>query len=285
MISVIISWILCKCIRNHVVCLTTGPLLLQKGILQSVRSGVSSLNFQYFVFSLTSSKSYLSILPHLLAPSNFPSLFTPITSFRMQRNLWSVQLDFLPFIVCGIFLSSLTLLILHFFLHDQTNWSSPSLSSTTLQKFSVIFDLLSEASKFYHHTKLWSKCSSFFFICKSTLPKKSLLLVDCCFFDRNREFHFMHFIVQNMLLGSPNSRNISHSYLFLMNHDLYWRWLPWDSYFPSFFYIHFRYVSNIYRPEHLVLRLIVRNSVVMAQICRSMLGNLLCMFSLFIFLL
>jgi len=175
-----------------------------------VRSSASSLNFQYFLFSLTSSKSYLSILPHLLARSNFPSLFTPITSFRRQRNLWSVQLDFLLFIVCGIFLSSLTLLIFHF-LHDRTNWSSPSLSSTTLQNFSVIFDLLSEASKFYHHTKLWSKCSSFFLICKSTLPKKSLPLVDCCFFYRNREFHFTRYIVQNVLLGSPNSRNISHS--------------------------------------------------------------------------
>jgi hypothetical protein len=48
-----------------------------------------------------------------------------------------------------------------------------------------------------------------------------------------------------------------------------------------FFHIHFRYVSNIFRPKHLVLRLFVWNSVVMAQICRSMLGNLLCMAILF----
>ena len=138
MISVIISWILCKYLNHHVVCLRRGPQFLPQGILQSVRPSVSSLNFQYLLFSLRSSNSCLRILPLLLAPSDIPSLFTSITSFRRQGKLWSVQLDYLPFVAGRIFLSSLTLVILHLS-HDRTNWSSPSLSTSTLKKFQVIF--------------------------------------------------------------------------------------------------------------------------------------------------
>jgi hypothetical protein len=76
-----------------------------------VRSSASSFNFQYFLFSLRSSSSCLRLLPRLLIiyllPSNFPS----ITCFRRQflRKMWPIQLAFLLFIVCTIFLSSLTL--------------------------------------------------------------------------------------------------------------------------------------------------------------------------------
>ena len=46
------------------------------------------------------------------------------------------------------------------FSHDRSNWSSPSFSSTTFQNFQDISDLFSEVSKFRHHTKLCSKCST-----------------------------------------------------------------------------------------------------------------------------
>ena len=45
------------------------------------------------------------------------------------------------------------------FSQNQANWSSPSFSSTTFQKFPGISDLLPEVSKFLHCTKLQSKNS------------------------------------------------------------------------------------------------------------------------------
>jgi hypothetical protein len=42
--------------------------------------------------------------------------------------------------------------ILRHFSQDRSNWSSPSLSSTTFQNFTGISDLLSEVSNFQHHT-------------------------------------------------------------------------------------------------------------------------------------
>ena len=62
------------------------------------------------------------------------------------------------FIASRIFLSSLTLCNTSSFFMDRCSWSSPSFSSTTFQNFPCIPDLLSGVSKFYHHTKLYSKC-------------------------------------------------------------------------------------------------------------------------------
>ena len=44
--------------------------------------------------------------------------------------------------------------------HYQSNRSSPSFSSTTLQNFPGISDPLSEVSKFQHHSELCPKCST-----------------------------------------------------------------------------------------------------------------------------
>jgi len=49
--------------------------------------------------------------------------------------------------------------LLHFS-HDRSNWSSPSFSITIFQNFPGVSDLLPEASKFQHHIKLCSKCST-----------------------------------------------------------------------------------------------------------------------------
>ena len=67
-------------------------------------------------------------------------------------NPWSIQLSFLLFTACRIFLSSLTLLD---FSHDRFNLST-FFSSTTFQNFPDISDQLSEASNFLHCTKLYS---------------------------------------------------------------------------------------------------------------------------------
>ena len=95
---------------HPVVCPTTGPHPLPKRVLYRVQSSASAFNFQYPHVSLRSSGSCLRLLLRVLATSILPSLFPPITCFRMQFlcMMWPIQIAFLCFIVCRIFLSSLT---------------------------------------------------------------------------------------------------------------------------------------------------------------------------------
>jgi hypothetical protein len=96
---------------HSVVCLTTGPYPLPKRVLHRVRSSTSSFNFQYPLASLRPSSSCLHLFPRLPVISILPSNFHSITCFRRQflRKMWPIEIAFLLFIVCRIFLSSLTL--------------------------------------------------------------------------------------------------------------------------------------------------------------------------------
>ena len=70
----------------------------------SSKASSSSFNFQYTIVSFRSSNSCLYFLPRLPGPSIFPS----ITYCKRQflRKMWPIQLAFLLFIVCMIFLFS-----------------------------------------------------------------------------------------------------------------------------------------------------------------------------------
>jgi hypothetical protein len=83
-----------------------------------------------------------------------------------------IQLAFLLFTACQTFLSSLTVCDTRSFWHVRSNWSSVFFSSTTFKIFPDISDLLSEESKFQHHTQPYSKYS--------TLPVSSLNLSTIC---------------------------------------------------------------------------------------------------------
>jgi len=76
--------------------------------------------------------------------------------------MWPIQLAFRLLISCRIFLCSLTLSNTSSFLTflSRSNWYFPSFSRTTFQYFPAVSDLLPEASKFQHHIKLCSKCST-----------------------------------------------------------------------------------------------------------------------------
>jgi hypothetical protein len=93
------------------VCLTTGPQHLPKRVLHWVRPSPSSYNFKDPFFSLTSSSSCLHLIPRLAVTTIIPSVCPLIACVRRQllRKTWQIQLDFLIFIVCMIFHSSLTL--------------------------------------------------------------------------------------------------------------------------------------------------------------------------------
>jgi hypothetical protein len=77
-------------------------------------------------------------------------------SFRKQflNKMWPIQLAFLLFIVCMIFLPSL----IHVSL-DLSDWSS-SIPSTRFHNFPDISDITSAVSRSQHHTELCCKCST-----------------------------------------------------------------------------------------------------------------------------
>ena len=132
-----------------VLCLPTGPHLLPKRFLHTVRSSAFYFSFQYPLFSFISSSSCPRILPRLPVPSTLPCISPSITWFRRQflRKMWPIQSAFLLFIVCRIFLVLLDSMLILLFSHDRSN-CSPSFSSTTFENFPGISDLLSEVSKF-----------------------------------------------------------------------------------------------------------------------------------------
>jgi hypothetical protein len=69
---------------HSVVCLTTGPKLLPKRALHIVRSRASSFKWEYPLISLTSSSSFLRLLPRLSVTSIPPFIFPLITRSRRQ---------------------------------------------------------------------------------------------------------------------------------------------------------------------------------------------------------
>ena len=114
---------------HSVVCFTTGPETLTKRVLLRERSSASYFNLQHSLVPVMSPSSCLHLHPCLTVTIISPSIFSLIMCFRRQflRNIRPIQSDVILFVVCRIFLFSLTL----------RNTSS---------------------SKFQHNTKLCTKC-------------------------------------------------------------------------------------------------------------------------------
>jgi len=115
-----------------------------------------------FLFQFTVPALFLKVIEYLPSHSSSSSLASILLSiapsiryFRRQflSKMLSIQLAFLLFIVCRIFLYLLAIRLL-LFSHYWSNVSFSSFSSTTFQKFPGIFNLPSEMTKFQHHTKL-----------------------------------------------------------------------------------------------------------------------------------
>jgi hypothetical protein len=133
----------------------TGPQPLLKWVLQKVQTYVCSFIFHYLLVSLRSSSIYLHLSPRLPVLS---FLQHRVLSTQFLRKMWPTQLALFLLYVVYSSPSSLCVILLHFS-RDRPKWFSPPFSSTTFQNFPAISDLLSEVSKFQHHTKLWSKHS------------------------------------------------------------------------------------------------------------------------------
>ena len=74
------------------VCLRTDPQPPPKQVSHSVRSSISSFNFQYPLVSLRSSSSCIRLLPCLSVTSLLSFSFLTITCFRRQflRKMWLI---------------------------------------------------------------------------------------------------------------------------------------------------------------------------------------------------
>ena len=99
------------------------------------------------LLSLSSSSSFLCLLPRLFVISISPFTFPSITCFRRQflRKMWPIQLAFRFLISCRIFLSSLTLS------------NTPSFHTWSVQLiFSILVHLL---SSIFSSTEEVSYCS------------------------------------------------------------------------------------------------------------------------------
>jgi len=92
--------------HHPVICLTTGPKPPPKRCLHIVLSRASSFKLEYPVLFLSSSSSFLRLLPRLLATSISPFIFPSITCFRKQflRKMCPIQLAFRFLISYRIFL-------------------------------------------------------------------------------------------------------------------------------------------------------------------------------------
>jgi len=88
---------------HYIVFLATGPYTLSKGFLHWVQSSARAFKFQHLPFSLEISSSCLC---HLLCLSA-SCILSSIQYFSRQllRKMLPIQLVFLRFIVCRIFLS------------------------------------------------------------------------------------------------------------------------------------------------------------------------------------
>ena len=141
-------------VSSHCLCLTTAPRRLPKRVLSRVRANASSLNFQYPVVSLRPYSSCFRLLRRLSVPSVSLCIVPSVTCFKRQflRKMWPIQLAFLLY--GGYPTHPWLYVVLPHFSHDRPNWSSPSFASATFQNFPGISHLLSEVSKFQHHTNL-----------------------------------------------------------------------------------------------------------------------------------
>ena len=100
---------------------------------------------------------FFLVFPSLLSSFyiSFNGVFYKAVSTQDVTNVVS-----LLFIVLGYsYPPCLNVILLHYS-HERSNISSPSFSSTTFQNFPGTSDVLSEVSKFQHHTKLCIKRST-----------------------------------------------------------------------------------------------------------------------------
>ena len=133
---------------------TTAPYPVEERISLRTWSSVSSFNFQNPLISLRLSSSCSHLLPRLPVPYIFPS----IMCFRRQflHNIRPIQLAFLHFTVCRIFLSSYDSMS-HFFI-SHTIGPTDILHFSPAPHFKTI-QIFSDVSKFRHHIKLHSEYS------------------------------------------------------------------------------------------------------------------------------
>ena len=135
----------------HLVCFIVRLIHSFSNVIRQIQRFLQSVfsTEDYLLSSLKSSSNFLLLPPCLPVISILPSIFASRTCLRRHSytkcDKSSYPSSFLLFI--GYPSSPPpSLFVILYFPHDLSNWSSPSFSSTTFQKFPVISYLLSEVS-------------------------------------------------------------------------------------------------------------------------------------------
>jgi len=113
-----------------------------------------------------------------------------------------------------------------------------------LQKILGVSNLFSEVYKFQQHTELCSKYTTVSFL------EEENLLVECCFCLWNPGLHLPYtsciicYHATQIIIISITIEVFHILQLFLICHNLFWGWLPWDSHYFSF-------STSVFMPENL----------------------------------
>jgi hypothetical protein len=135
------------------------------------RSCAPSFNFQYPLFSFRFSSNYLHLLHRIPVTSILPLITPSITCFIRQfpREMWPIQLAFLLFILCKIFLLSMTLcstshtIGLTDILHVRVFKRFSCITSSS--HFTLVRNLLSKCELPAKIRFIWKLCMRNFMIC------------------------------------------------------------------------------------------------------------------------
>ena len=124
--------------------------------LHRVRSCASSFNFQYSQVpqgNTVAAYLFLFVFPSLIS---FPLSFLQLRVLEGSSYTTCEQSSFPSYFLLFVgYTSPLLFYVIPLrFSHDRSNWSSSSFSSTKLQSFPGVCNLISEVSNFQHHTKL-----------------------------------------------------------------------------------------------------------------------------------
>jgi len=140
---------------HFVVYLTKSPKLLPQQVPHSVQSSACSSYFQYPLIFWIAASSCLCLLPHLpIFFRIFPTIMCCVRQFLCK--MWPIQLAFLLFIVCRIFLSFLTQCYTSFLTRPVQLFFSVFVQHHISKLFRCFQSTFWSAQ---HHTELCSKCS------------------------------------------------------------------------------------------------------------------------------
>jgi len=189
--------------------------------------------------------------------------------FRRQllHKMWPIQLAFLLFTVCRIFLSSLTPFNTSFLTRSAQPIVSILLQHHISELFGYFWTTFRSVQFSAPHKamiKMQHFTGSFLQLIIQFSGRKNLLLVELCFCHNNTTLNFTCTSCVICYHATQNILNVPHYAAVLFQHNLYWGRLPRDCLYVSFFPLSFIHHSNNKCSKYrllLILPLIIKENL------------------------